>query len=373
MTRGKTNLMRRLRPRPSKPTVVQRLVIGASWVSVLLLWACAASVYVSPAWCKYVDLIGLGFPFFFGGTVFMLVVSLLFAPRQAWIPVAGMAFCMGSIRTYWPLNFPSTAPAGSVKLMSYNVMGWCGGNDTTENLNLTAQYIRRSGADIVCFQEGFAKEDVYKKYIRPVFAQAGLRFDSIRLGENVLGCLSRFPIVEKELICRSGTNGAGAFKILMGTADTLLVVNCHLESMHLSTKERTGYSDLVHRRDTTDPDSTSRRLAAKISAATADRAKQAEEVAAYVAGHARHMPTIVCGDFNDTPISYTRYTIGKGLTDAFRASANGLGRSFNRDAIIVRIDHIFCSDHWEPYECRIDNSPHCSDHYPIVCRLERVR
>lgn len=367
------DLMRRVRPRPSKPTFVQRFVAGAAWMSVLLLWACAASVYVSPAWCKYAGLVGLGFPFFLGGTVFMLVASLLFAPRQAWIPVAGMAVCSGSIRTYWPLNFPDAAPVGSVKLMSYNVMGWCGGNDTTENFNLTAQYIRQSGADIVCFQEGFARETVYEEHIRPAFAKGKLRLDSVRLGENVLGCLSRFPIVGKELICRHQSNGACAFKILLGKGDTLLVVNCHLESMHLSAEERTGYSDLVHRRDTTDPDSTSRRLAAKISAATAERAKQAEEVAAYVAGRARRLPTVVCGDFNDTPISYARRTIGKGLTDAYRATANGLGRSFNRDAIIVRIDHIFCSSHWKPYECHIDNTPRCSDHYPIVCRLERVR
>lgn len=372
MTQGGKNWMRRLRPKSSKPTFVQRFVAGAAWMSVVLLWICAASVYVSPAWCRYAGIIGLGFPFFLGGTVFMLAVSLLFAPRQAWIPVAGMVLCGGSIRTYCPFNFSSPAPDSSLKLMSYNVMGWCGGNDSIENLNLTAQYIRQSGADIVCFQEGFATQPVYEEHIRPAFAKGGLRFDSVRLCENVLGCLSRFPIVEKELICQHVANGAAAFKILLGKDDTLLVVNCHLESMHLSMKERTGYSDLVHRRDHTDPDSTSRRLAAKISAATADRAKQAEEVAAYVASHAGRMPTVVCGDFNDTPISYTRYTVGKGLTDAYRATASGLGRSFNRDAIIVRIDHMFCSRHWKPYECQIDKSPYCSDHYPIVCRLERV-
>lgn len=373
MTRCRKNLFQRLRPKPSKPTFLQRFVAGAAWVSVLLLWACAASVYVSPAWCRYVGLIGLAFPFFLGGTVFMLAVSLLFAPRQAWISIAGLVCCMGSIRTYCPFNFSADAPEGSLKLMSYNVMGWCGGNDSVENLNLTALYMRHSGADIVCFQEGFATKEAYENNIRPVFKKAGLQFDSVQLGENVLGCLSHFPIVKKEIICQHEVNGAAAFKLLPREGDTLLVVNCHLESMHLSAKERTEYSDMVHRRDTSSPDSTSRLLASKISVSTADRAKQADKVAAYVARYKGRMPVIVCGDFNDTPISYSRYTVGKGLTDAYRATANGIGRSFNRDAIYVRIDHIFCNAFWKPYECHVDKTPTGSDHYPIVCQLERIK
>jgi len=352
---------------------VERLVAGAAWASVLLLWACAASVYVPPAWCRYVSLLGLGFPFFLCGTLFMLFLSLLFAPRQAWIPLVGMGLCFGTIRSYIPFNLTSPAPRGSLKLMSYNLMGWGPATNYEDGLNRTALYIARQRPDILCAQEAFVSDTVLEKRIRPALGPTLSQYDSIKLGESLLACFSRFPIVKKKLICRHDTNGAAAFKLLLGPADTLLVVNCHLESMRLSHEERTGYSDLVHRRDAAHPDSTSRRLVAKISAAAVERARQADAVAAYVESHVSRMPVVVCGDFNDSPVSYACYKAGRGLVSAFRATGNGLGRSFNRDAIIVRIDHVFCSSHWKPFDARIDDTVFYSDHFPLTCYLHRMR
>ena len=76
----------------------------------------------------------------------------------------------------------------------------------------------------------------------------------------------------------------------------------------------------------------------------------------------------MCGDFNDTPVSYAHHTIASaGLTDAYAATGRGPGRSFNRAAIFVRIDHILMASRLRPYTCRIDNTFRHSDHYPAVC------
>ena len=80
---------------------------------------------------------------------------------------------------------------------------------------------------------------------------------------------------------------------------------------------------------------------------------------------------IVCGDFNDTPISYAHHLFCRRMTDAYRATANGIGRTFNRNAMYVRIDHIFCSEEWKPYACTVDRAAEASDHYPISCYLKR--
>lgn len=354
------------------PTLVDRIYAGAAWVSVLMLWACAASVYVPPSWCGYVGIFGLAFPFFLGGTLCMLAAGILFSPRQAWIPLVGMALSFGSIRTYVPFNLTSEAPRGSIKVMTYNVMGWGNASNYEDDRNRTMRYVAQERPDIFCYQEGYAARDIYDRYIVPEIREHCPYLDTLRIGENVLGCFSRFPIVGKEHLCGSATNGAVAFKLLSERGDTLLVVNCHLESMHLSRSEREGYSRLVHRGKEAERDTLSRQLAAKIAFHTKLRGHQADTVAAYVKRHAG-WPVIVCGDFNDSPISYARYTVGRGLTDAFRASGNGMGRSFNRDAIVVRIDHMFCSSHWKPYGCRVDQTADYSDHYPLITYLHRMR
>jgi endonuclease/exonuclease/phosphatase (EEP) superfamily protein YafD len=111
-------------------------------------------------------------------------------------------------------------------------------------------------------------------------------------------------------------------------------------------------------------------LLEKLGSAAAKRAPEAEAVHRYIEQHSQY-PTIVCGDFNDTPISYSRRTIAQGLTDCFQASGRGIGMSYNQKGFFFRIDHILCSEHFQPFNCYIDDEMDASDHYPIICWLKK--
>jgi hypothetical protein len=76
------------------------------------------------------------------------------------------------------------------------------------------------------------------------------------------------------------------------------------------------------------------------------------------------------GDFNDNPISYSRYRIAQVLQDCFTETGRGFGLSYNQKGFFVRIDHILVSDHFEPFNCQIDSKMDASDHYPIICTLK---
>ena len=110
-------------------------------------------------------------------------------------------------------------------------------------------------------------------------------------------------------------------------------------------------------------------IAGKLANAAKLRAPQARAVANYIKSHPDY-PIIVCGDFNDSPISYTHRTVADGLTDCYIETANGPGLSYNQKGFNVRIDNILCSSHFTPYNCRVDNKIHASDHYPIYCWLK---
>jgi endonuclease/exonuclease/phosphatase (EEP) superfamily protein YafD len=106
------------------------------------------------------------------------------------------------------------------------------------------------------------------------------------------------------------------------------------------------------------------------------RAPQADGVAAYVdsllhspSSHCRSI--ILCGDFNDGPVSYAHRVVGQQLADCFRESGNGPAITYHANAFYVRIDHIFCSDDWVPIECYVERKIDFSDHFPLVCRLKK--
>ena len=54
-------------------------------------------------------------------------------------------------------------------------------------------------------------------------------------------------------------------------------------------------------------------------------------------------PIIICGDFNDTPVSYAYQKLGENKKDAFLESGNGIGASFKKIPTL-RIDYILIDE-----------------------------
>ncbi len=49
-------------------------------------------------------------------------------------------------------------------------------------------------------------------------------------------------------------------------------------------------------------------------------------------------PNILCGDFNDSPLSYAYHTIAEGMKDAFVESGSGFERTYVGSMPSFRID-----------------------------------
>ncbi len=96
------------------------------------------------------------------------------------------------------------------------------------------------------------------------------------------------------------------------------------------------------------------------------RAAQAEQLAALI--KESPYPTIVCGDFNDTPVSYTYNTIAPGLKDAFLEQGWGIGRTLSFLAPTLRIDYILTQS---PFHINgFSSFPHKGfEHFPIMASL----
>lgn len=306
----------------------------------------------------------------------MQIVMLIFSVHRAWVPLLGLCGCILSIRDYVPINVPSAPPKGAMKVISYNVNCFSANTKDETGTNVICAYVKRQRPDILCMQEAHAWPTIYETDVEPVLRQQLAYSDTMNFASSTLACFSRYPIIGKKRVCDTGSpNGATDFTLLLAPHDTLHVINCHLESMHLSQNDRSQYHEMVVNPENSTPQASSRMLVSKISNASVVRSRQTVITAAYVERLLKAGKSVIlCGDFNDTPISYTRHRIAStGLTDAYVATANGIGRSFNRDAIYVRIDNMFCSPDWKPYDCQVDASIKESDHYPIISSFKRKK
>ena len=81
-------------------------------------------------------------------------------------------------------------------------------------------------------------------------------------------------------------------------------------------------------------------------------AKQAEAVSKEIK-NAKGDYVLVCGDFNDTPISYAHRTIQGDLTDAFAESGRGMGITYNQNFFWFRIDNILHSPNMTSMNCSV--------------------
>lgn len=349
--------------------ITVNMVAGANVATAVLMWLVGFSDYVNPVAHPYIATVGLLFPFFLIINLCFLFFWLTFKLKMAIIPILGYAAAFVPLRIYIPINAPSTPPDGAMKLVSWNVHIFTG-SDGIGSFEQIHDYLGGAGADIVCLQEAFGGPSNKFERLDSLFPHSSV--DTIsKTGGNALAIYSKFPIVRKERIpYKSDTNGSYAYYLLVD-GDTVLVINNHFESSHLSPDERKRYKEMLKgEMDNDTARAESKRLLHRLGKSASVRAPQADSVHGYIAAHGDY-PTIVCGDFNDNPISYTRRVVSKGLTDCYVTTGRGIGLSYNQKGFFVRIDNVFCSDHFQPYNCKVDKSVKASDHYPIVCWFEK--
>lgn len=350
--------------------VIVRIFLIVNLVAIAGLLFCTYSTYLNPAKHDVLSLAGLAFPIFLFANWGFILFWLFFSTRHALLSLAGCLLCIMSIRTYIPWNPGRTgAPGKSIKLLSYNVMGMAGGKWSDDNPNPILEYLRDSKADIICLQEG----GVISDRDRVKFLSMYPYYRTVSVGKmgDVLACYSKYEIVDTAKVDnQTDTNGSVTFYLKI-SGDTIMLINNHLQSNHLSIQDKNTYKNMLKEPKERTLKEGLKLLLEKLPQANAKRAPQADSVAQLIRER-RYHGVWACGDFNDSPISYTHRVIADDMVDAFVESGQGIGISYNQKGFPFRIDNILVSKEWRTYKCTVDTSIKTSDHYPIWCYLKRI-
>ncbi|NDV57587.1 endonuclease/exonuclease/phosphatase family protein [Bacteroides sp. 519] len=361
--------------RIGKLAVATLLVINLVFMGLMLF--SAYSPHFNPEDHPIRACFGMVFPVFLFINFCFLIAWLVISYKLAIIPFIAFLLCIPQIGTSFPINFKTkkkNIPPNHIKFLSYNVMGMAT-KKKVDGKNAILQYIKNSGADIVCMQEYIHTNSKYvtqkdidtelAMYPHKNIHQVGNKFSG-----NYIACYSKYPILSAQrLNYESNHNGSVVYNIKIGN-DTVTVINNHLESNKLTLEDKKVYEGMLKSPEVDKVKSGAIHLVRKLGEAQALRAPQAKAVAQAVKNSGnKHI--VVCGDFNDTPVSYTHRIISNGLVDAFVASGCGLGISYNQNKFYFRIDNILTSKNMKTYNCTVDRSIKDSDHYPIWCYISK--
>ena len=363
--------------------------------------------HLNPTKWPLLALGGYVFPLFLLATALFMLLWLFIKKRFLLVSFVALIAAYGPATLYCPVvwgeNTDETAE-NRLKVLTYNTYNWGSGNGggtDRENFTRLLDYLHGQKADVMCLQESAPSTQI-KELFDSIFAD-GPRYymDTVSApasGGLTITLISLFPIKRKQRIeIHSKGNNAAVFWVEMPKgkggrkAQTLCIVNCHLETMGMSMKEKDEFSSAMHgmahgHAEKDSLRSLSHFLIGKISAASQTRAPQADIVSDFVARQLTEhpeIPLLVCGDFNDIPHSYTHYRIQhpqllnpagsddiKPLTDCYQAAAFGPGYTIYQNAMRVRIDNILCSQHFNPIHTMTDRSIRLSDHFPVIATLE---
>ena len=349
-----------------------KMLVGADSATILLMLLTGYSDHLHPADHPLLSTVGMAFPFFVVANMAFLIIFLLFKWTRAWVPLLGFVLAYIPIRIYMPIHPSADIPEGALKVISYNVCAYGGNYKYDNGFETVLGYLNDERPDIVCLQEDTdeTRHNVFQQYAKTFAYNDTIVLSNSSLSFNCLGIHTRFPILRRDRISyESSSNGSAAWWLKVGE-DTLIVINNHFESCHLNTEDREQYKQILKgEMDRDSVRSESKMLLVKLAEANAKRSHQIDSVCSYVKQHQGY-PIIVCGDFNDNPLSYSRYAMSQLLTDCYVETGRGVGLSYNQKGFPLRIDHLFCSSDIQPFNCKIDDKMDASDHYPLLCWIK---
>jgi endonuclease/exonuclease/phosphatase family metal-dependent hydrolase len=319
---------------------------------------------INPAQIWHLTFLGLAYPVLLLGNILFTAYWAIKKNRYFLFSLGCILVGFGYLTSFFGWHFfKSTSQSENrIIIMTYNIGGlknFRGDSDVSKEnkMEILRQMTAGSDPQILCVQEGDGLQTI--EALKKTFGF------STYFKEKSAFIYSKFPFTDKGIVPFDGeTTNSCLWADLKTPAGIVRVYNVHLQSNQMSqTANRIATSgDLRERRTWRDI----RFVMQRYKRAVIIRAEQARAVAKHIAKSP--YPVILCGDFNDPPVSYVYRLLSKGLQDTFMEKGVGIGSTFAGKLPALRIDYVLPGPSFKVNDHRILDVE-LSDHFPVLVKL----
>ena len=358
----------------------RKIFLSLNLLAVLALLLSYLSAYVSPVDFYGFAFLGLIYAFLLLVNIFFILGWALLRSKRFLISFVAILIGWNFLTSFIQISFSNQLLASKdkeIRILTYNVRVFNRWNWSKEKDlgTKTIDYIKKTNSDIVCLQEFYSDESNGKNAVDSIRLKCKLKNAHISYAKKRnktyhygIATFTSYPIVAKGTVKIHEDENFCIYTDLLVNKDTIRVYNLHLESIHL------GYDDYslienINKTETYDV-SGIRSILSKLKRGYQKRARQADVIAEHI--ETCNYPVILCGDFNDTPVSYVYKRLTASMLDAFCESGNGIGSTYINKYSTFRIDFVLHSVNLLSFNHRTPRVE-LSDHYPVLCSLKLKR
>jgi len=326
-------------------------------------------VVVNPAKAWFFTLFGLLFVPLVVLTFIFFVWAVFRRSRMTGLLLVMLLPAVFLIGKYYQFKAPDPEREPTLKVVTYNVGLFAHGDMGEHRLVLAdsvAAFLRRTDADLICLQEFYLPNtlnmdawfrDHFPGYHADYYVLTGEK------GHAGNVTLSRRPVLYKGKIDFDKSTNMALHTDIQLDSTVLRFYNCHFESYNISPA---GILKSLRRTEEEVVEDTGRKMRRSIT----QRPRQVDEVMRNV--DECPVRSVVLGDFNDNPLSYTVHRLSRGRMDTFVQAGKGFGATFRTMWPLLRIDYILYPHDLRAVTYEVPKVKY-SDHYPVIATYYETR
>ncbi|MFA9390882.1 MAG: endonuclease/exonuclease/phosphatase family protein [Prolixibacteraceae bacterium] len=347
--------------------VIRYLFLSLNVIAALLLVVTYISPKIDPQLYWWPSLVGLGYTYLLMVNLGFVLLWLFFYWRYLFVSLICLAIGWNVHQNSFRFSGRQTEDTTGITVLSYNVLHFYSYLEGKKNDTAILEFIASRNANIICLQETKLQKSGLLNPIRLKEFFPGINHCQLAHQSEWGGpvTFTSYPIVNMGELRFEGTHNMVIFTDVIIEKDTVRIYNCHLQSYGIRSEDYSIIDTLEFKQKQLHE---VKQIGVKLKDAYQQRSMQIKKLKEHIDGC--KYPLLVCGDFNDTPVSYSYHTIHSTLNDAFVESGSGLSNTYRGKLPPFRIDYIFFSDEFEAYNYR---RPHVefSDHFPITALLKK--